>query len=112
MTKITSTNTSNTTGINTNLEISTSFEIDTGTETIFIDDKLLTNYDVCEARAKATLLEQGYVTKKITVRTYHLDNININDIISVDGILYKTILLKDIISRGSLEMEIQAVRWE
>ena len=112
MTKYTSENITNTTGINTNLEVSLSFEIDSGSETVFVDDKLITNFTVAEARAKSILLEGGYVTKRIAISTYHIDYINVGDLISVDAILYKVINLRDNIKDGKVKMYIVAERWD
>lgn len=112
MTKVTSTDISNTIGVNTNLELSVSFTILTGSEITYVTDKFLTNYTVAESRAKAIFLEDGYITKTIRVTTYHLDTINIGDLFSSKGILYKVSLLKDIISKGKLKLEITGQRWE
>jgi len=112
MTKYTSESITNDTGINTNLELSVSFEIDTGSETVFVDEKLLTNYTVAEARAKAIFLDSGYISKRIAISTYHLDNINIGDLISVDSALYKIISLTDKVVGAKCSLDIIAERWD
>lgn len=102
------TDTSNT---NTNNELSLSFEIDNGgTETSYVEDKLLTNYEVAKARAESIFLDEGYTTKRATFSTYHIDNLHIGDTIQLDGLLFKVISITEKIKGAVVSMDITAER--
>lgn len=102
---------SDTSNINTNNELSLSFEVvNGGTETVYIEDKLLTNYEVAQARAESVLLEDGYINKRISINTYHIDNLHIGDIFQVDGLLYKTISINEKIQGAKVSMDIVGER--
>ena len=102
---------SDTTNSSTNNELSLSFDIaNGGTETVYVDDKLLTNYDVAKARAESIFLDEGYVTKRVTFSTYHIDNLHIGDTIQLDGLLFKVINIVDKIKGAVVSMDITAER--
>lgn len=102
---------SDTTNSSTNNELSLSFDVvNGGTETVYVDDKLLTNYDVAKARAESIFLDEGYVTKRVTFSTYHIDNLHIGDTIQLDGLLFKVINIVDKIKGAVVSMDITAER--
>ncbi len=103
------TNESNT---NSNSEVALSFTIPTGTETININDKLLTNYEIAQARAKSEFLDNGYISKRVTISTYYLDDVYINDTIQVNAVFYKIIRLQVKVNGAKVNLEITAERWE
>ena len=104
------TDTSNT---STNNELSLSFDIDNGgTETVYVEDKLLTNYEVAKARAESIFLDEGYINKRVTFSTYHIDNLHIGDTIQLDDLLFKVIGIRDVIKGAKVSMEITAERAE
>lgn len=103
------TDTSNT---STNNELSLSFDVvNGGTDTVYVDDKLITNYDVAKARAESIFLDEGYVTKRVTFSTYHIDNLHIGDTIQLDGLLFKVINIVDKIKGAVVSMDITAERF-
>lgn len=99
-----------TTASNNELEIA--FEQENGVDIISINDEMLTNYNVVRSRAKSILLSQGYISKKVSISTYHIDGLHIGDIISVDGILYKAQSITNTIIEAKVSMTIVAERWE
>lgn len=102
---------SDTTNSSTNNELSLSFDVaNGGTETVYVDDKLLTNYEVAKARAESIFLDEGYVTKRVTFSTYHIDNLHIGDTIQLDGLLFKVINIVDKIKGAVVSMDITAER--
>lgn len=103
---------SDTSNTSTNNELSLSFEIDNGgTETSYVEDKLLTNYEVAKARAESIFLDEGHINKRISFSTYHIDNLNIGDIFKVDGLLYKTISINEKIQGARVSMDIIGERF-
>ena len=80
---------------NTNNQIEVAFEMARGTEDITIVDELLTTLDVAKDRAESTFLEQSYITKQLTVKTFHIDEVNIGDIVQIDLVNYKVIKIKE-----------------
>lgn len=112
MSTFTSETISDTSNTSTNNELSLSFEVvNGGTETVYIEDKLLTNYEVAQARAESVLLEDGYIHKRISINTYHIDNLHIGDIFQVDGLLYKTISINEKIQGAKVSMDIVGERF-
>lgn len=112
MSTFTSKTISDTSNINTNNEVSLSFEVvNGGTETVYIEDKLLTNYEVAQARAESVLLEDGHINKRISINTYHIDNLHIGDIFQVEGLLYKTISINEKIQGAKVSMDIVGERF-
>ncbi len=102
-------------GINTritNNELAVSFTNSKGSETVNITNTLLTNFEVCGAKADAVFLDDTYVTKRIVIETYHMDGVFVGDIISVDGIIYKVELINEAILGAKVSMKITAQRWE
>jgi uncharacterized Zn finger protein len=95
-----------------NEEVSLTFEINRGTETVNVDDKLLTNFEVAEARATSMFLDSSYIKKRVEMETYHLDNLHLGDIIEVDSVLYKVVSIEDNISGAKASMTIVADRWD
>ena len=103
---------SDTSNTSTNNELSLSFDIDNGgTETVYVEDKLLTNYDIAKARAESVFLDEGYINNRVTISTYHIDNLHIGDPIQIDGLLFKVISAKDVIKGAKVSMEITAERF-
>ena len=83
-----------------------------GTETIRVEDEALTTDEVCQARAESIFLNTSYLHNIITVSTYHIDGINLGDILRVRGILYKIIEITEDIVGAKATMQIIAKRWE
>jgi hypothetical protein len=98
--------------VSSNKEIEIAFEMQRGSEVITINDEMLTNYQVALARAESIFLEQSYKSKIISVTTYHINDINVGDIVRVDNVLYKIIKIVDSLSDASAIMQIDAERWE
>ena len=98
-----------TSNTSTNNELSLSFDIDNGgTETVYVEDKLLTNFAVAEARAKSILAEDAYLTKRVSFSTYHIDNLHIGDTIELDTLSFKVISIVEKIKGAVVSMDITA----
>ena len=98
--------------INGNKQLECSFTISRGSETIVILDEMLTNLTVAQARAESIFLDQSYVSKKISLSTYHIDAVYIGDIISVNSVLYKIIDIVDVIVGAKATINIVGERWQ
>lgn len=96
---------------NTNKEVEVTFEMGRGTETITIRDELLTSYDVAKARAESIFLEQSYITQMVTIRTFHIDGIELGDTATVDGIKYKIVSITETMEWAKIPMTISMKRW-
>lgn len=96
----------------TNEEISLSFDIARGSSTVSINEPLLTNYEVAEARATSIFLDSSYTTKRVVVETYHIDRLNLGDTIEIDSILYIIQSISDKIIGAKASMILTCERWE
>ena len=102
-----------TSNTSTNNELSLSFDIDNGgTETVYVEDKLLTNFAVAEARAKSILAEDAYLTKRVSFSTYHIDNLHIGDTIELDTLPFIVISIVEKIKGAVVSMDITAEKVE
>jgi hypothetical protein len=103
---------SDTSNASTNNELSLSFDIaNGGTETLYVEDKLITNYEVAKARAESLFLDEGYINKRVSFSTYHIDNLHIGDAIQLDNLLFKVISIKEVIKGAKVSMDIVAERF-
>jgi hypothetical protein len=96
----------------TNRQYEGSFSCDRGTETITINDEMLTTFEVTKKRAEAEFLTQSYIEKAVTVMTYHIDGINIGDLVEVDGVVYFITGITDNLDGVKATMQITARRYE
>jgi len=62
------------------------FEHDRGTEQIVIKDPLISDPTVAEARARAELLNGGYVERVVNVVSIHIPTLKQNDIFTFKGV--------------------------
>lgn len=88
------------------------FRHDRGSEQIIIKDPLINSEAVATARAKAELLEGGYVEKVISFRSVYIPSLKQNDIVSVKG---KSWIIKEIsleFNPPTLIQTIKGVRYE
>lgn len=99
------------TATNTNNQIEASFEMARGTEEITINDELITDYEVAKARAEAIFLEQSYHQEQLFIETFHIDEVNIGDVCSVGGVLYKIERIVDIIEGAKVKFSVTLIRW-
>ena len=97
---------------NTNSQQEVAYQCDRGTETIHIDEELLTTVEVANARAEAEFLKQSYKEKSIAFTTYHIDGVQVGTIIKVDDILYKVTSATDTIDGVKVVLKVIAKRWE
>ena len=96
----------------TNNQIEIAYNINRGTETITINDEMLTTVEATLERAKSIFLEQSYTHKIISFETYHISNFNIGTIIEVDSILYCVVSVNYVISGAKATMKVTAKRWQ
>lgn len=96
---------------NLNKEIEATFEMPRGTETVTINDELITNYEVAKDRAESIFLDQSYITQNMTIQTFHIDDVNLGDTAQVDGILYKVVGVSEEIKDAKVKMTITMKRW-
>ncbi len=97
---------------NTNSQVEASYQCDRGTATIYIEDELLTGNDVALERAEAEFLKQSYKERVLTVSTYHVDDMAVGSLIEVNGTMFKTVSVEDIIEGVKAYMQITMKRWE
>ena len=100
-----------TTIANTNSQMELAYQCDRGTETIHIDDELLTTTEVANARAEAEFLKQSYKVKSIAFTTYHIDGVQVGVIIKVDEVLYKVTSATTTINGVKVVLKVIAKRW-
>jgi len=96
----------------TNLEISATFIINIGTEKVYIEDELLTNYAVAEKRAISIFLDSSYTRKRLSFETYHIDGLLVGMFIEVDAVVYVIEQITDSIAGVKAKMKIVCERWE
>ena len=88
------------------------FQHDRGTSQIVIKDQLLTSVAVATERAKAELLKGGYVERWIRITSVYTGDIQQNDIVSFNGVMW---LVKEIsfsFKAPKLKQTIKGVRYE
>jgi hypothetical protein len=111
MTKVTSENKS-IIDSHSNKQIAHSFSlVDNPTTPLNITDEFLTNEAVLLSRGKSELLKNGYVTEKITLSTYYIDDIYVSDIMSVDDKVYRIVELKTVKNGIKLTLTITGERY-
>lgn len=95
-----------------NEEITLSFDIAKGTETVSIQEPLITNFAVAEERARSVFLDSSYTTKRLTFETYHIDGLALGNIIEIDATLFIIQSITDTIVKSKASMRITCERWE
>ena len=96
----------------TNNQIEVAYNINRGTETITINDEMLTTVEATLERAKSIFLEQSYTHKIVSFETYYISNFDIGTIIEVDSLLYCVIGCTYTINGARATMKVIAKRWE
>ncbi len=90
-----------------NAQLSVSFELEgRGTEEIVINDESLTTYNACKDRAEAEMLNQSYKHSAKTFSTYHIDDIELGDIVNSDGFIGVVMSIDDEISGAKASMSL------
>lgn len=76
-----------------------------------ISDELLDTEARAKVRAESEFLRNSYRKKEVVFKT-HLTNLNINDVIEVDGLPYLVKRVGILINQKSIVCEILGVRYE
>lgn len=96
-----------------NSEIQASFSLfETSIASMKVSDKLLTNLEVAECRARAELLKNGYIANRVSISTYHINDIELGHIISLNDVLYFVDSIKEYVLGAEVSMTLVLVRYE
>lgn len=95
-----------------NKEIEIRFDIPRGSESIAINDVRINNYPIAKCRAESEFLKQSYISSKVSIETYHIDNVEIGMIANVDSVLYKIQSINEDLSGAKAVMTLEMERWD